>query len=659
MVPLKKISYPPIYILQTYSVRAKQKRRVQIAAGQCARNTPRGRLSLSMAVEQFATSFLLPPYANSSPARRNPVLVLFSSSISTSPFPSNLTRRKNYLRQKLLKTLTKPYPNHILLESPKLPVIPVESPHGNQSEFSREQIASDETESDTREFQISESSKTSGVFSGDDVGVFSTMSVFKLGLFLVGAFVFQTICAVLVLGPANSDQKDGNFDTGGKTRVEKPSILLNGSGVSFRGKFGFKQGGILHEGDSELEDKIVGIQAMARDAREREKSDLKLKGLDNGEIVKTGIEKEVDTKLVKLRKRLQNNREKPLVLPASYLRKDGEAEDGLDRDDLEMKDASKPLMFKKKFKFRSSSTNLGDKPKGFQGLEDYRITKNRSSRLVIEDEPIRNVSVDDDCVELLDEEQKLDQCNGDSQGGISSPLEEDSDRKQPKEKSKPEPRIGATSETGFGRPLVKDQKLRKSSMLDARNCQSLTKEIHETTGVSNGTDMLLRNSISKTRQVGIKQAAGKVEVKQSDDRCDFWWMGLPYVLDEDDIVSYYDLLSQAILVRRGHDGEGPKGLFTLKKDTPYSKDGDDSSSHTVAFEDRGDATNFCYLLQSFFDDLDDFGADIVPLSIKELDEAVSSDGMKVIVVKKGQLKLYAGQPLAEVEMALRSLVKWN
>ena len=41
--------------------------------------------------------------------------------------------------------------------------------------------------------------------------------------------------------------------------------------------------------------------------------------------------------------------------------------------------------------------------------------------------------------------------------------------------------------------------------------------------------------------------------------------------------------------------------------------------------------------------------------LQELHEAVS-DGMKVIVVKKRQLQLYAGQPFADVETALHSLV---
>lgn len=65
-------------------------------------------------------------------------------------------------------------------------------------------------------------------------------------------------------------------------------------------------------------------------------------------------------------------------------------------------------------------------------------------------------------------------------------------------------------------------------------------------------------------------------------------------------------------MRRGHDDEGPEGLFTLKSSSQVNG----SLSHTVAFEDRGDATNFCYLLQSFFEDLGDFSAEIVPLPVK-------------------------------------------
>lgn len=46
-------------------------------------------------------------------------------------------------------------------------------------------------------------------------------------------------------------------------------------------------------------------------------------------------------------------------------------------------------------------------------------------------------------------------------------------------------------------------------------------------------------------------------------------------------------------------------------------------------------------------------------TFQELKEAVESQIIKVMVVRKGQLKLYAGQSLPEVEMALRSILEQN
>ena len=66
---------------------------------------------------------------------------------------------------------------------------------------------------------------------------------------------------------------------------------------------------------------------------------------------------------------------------------------------------------------------------------------------------------------------------------------------------------------------------------------------------------------------------------------------------------------QAIFMQRGTGGEG---LYTLKSLSST----DEQTSYTVAFEDRVDAANFCYLLESFFEDLGDFKADVVPLTVK-------------------------------------------
>ncbi|XP_017216067.1 uncharacterized protein LOC108193763 [Daucus carota subsp. sativus] len=54
-----------------------------------------------------------------------------------------------------------------------------------------------------------------------------------------------------------------------------------------------------------------------------------------------------------------------------------------------------------------------------------------------------------------------------------------------------------------------------------------------------------------------------------------WWLNLPYVL--------------AVVMRTGGDDQEANGLYRIKS-TSHSLD---DSSHVVAFEDRGDATNFC------------------------------------------------------------------
>jgi len=44
-------------------------------------------------------------------------------------------------------------------------------------------------------------------------------------------------------------------------------------------------------------------------------------------------------------------------------------------------------------------------------------------------------------------------------------------------------------------------------------------------------------------------------------------------------------------------------------------------------------------------------------NLQELNEEILSHAKKVVVVKKRQLQLYVGQPLADVEMALRAIIE--
>lgn len=557
----------------------------------------------------------------------------------------------------MLETLTIPYPNTTLLpqESP----LPIES-HEILQEISFDQTSGEsftivvgdddktahQNEAESRQFLLSPTSGPAKVENGE-VGKFSTGSLLKLGLYLVGIFVFQTICAVWVLGSADSDQEHEISDSEAKgsqlgaNERNKGKFLLNFGGKFFGEKIGNKSSHAVYLNESELEEKIVEIRAMAKEARESEGKKLKNNGMNSyleeaggGDAdedvissIRSGIQEEVDTRLLKLQKRLNATREKSPLPLVSHLNKFGKVENRVNGDHSDVAELNRTLMFKKKMKFRNASSMPRNDPKGFQPLENSDISKKKKS----------SSSTVDTIVDLP---------AGNSQQNDSSSLEEDCGRNalskessslqnhgKKLEKGREGKKMGGIVNPEFGN--VK----RRSSERETKNSQSLTKENQNTVTKPNAD--LSRNGSSNCRKVGSKPVAKGSRDKSSDIKADLWWLHLPCVI--------------AVLMQRGSNHEEQGGLYTLKT-TSHESDPIDSS-YTVAFEDRGDATNFCYLLESFFEELGDFSADIVPLSIKELHEAVKSDGMKVIVVKKGQLQLYAGQPLADVEMAMRSLVE--
>lgn len=121
--------------------------------------------------------------------------------------------------------------------------------------------------------------------------------------------------------------------------------------------------------------------------------------------------------------------------------------------------------------------------------------------------------------------------------------------------------------------------------------------------------------------------------KQSEKENKMWWLKLPYVLVSGilahgsivlaglyEIVKYYETALiffsslQRILMRSNLDKEISEGYFTLR--TESMEQNGDQVSHIIAFEDQNDARNFSYLLESVFEDLDDFSANVVPISTK-------------------------------------------
>ncbi|KAK6930160.1 hypothetical protein RJ641_004254 [Dillenia turbinata] len=604
-----------------------------------------------MAGAQFAVVSLLRPsslrqnFTTTTSIKTQPTI----SSLSTQ-FPSKPKKRKNHLRPKLLKTLTKPYP--------KPPTEFAEQTAPDQFQLLQEECSSVTVEQPIEEVTNTIAADTEKLNGG--VWGISSRSVFQFAMGLIGAFVFQTLCAVWVFGSAEFDEKEQNLDK----KSESGFLSMKKKGkVEFlfknNGNFEVLNGNV-YSGMPEIEEKIAEIQAMAREARkidaekskgEREAGEIDVDedGGDNVEMEnskeRTGIQKEVDERLVRLRRSLNSPRQNLPTSAVNYLKKSGKGEDRIVGDSWDVKEAYRELMFKKKPKFRSISTNQRPDPEGFPGSKDDGEKKDGGNVLINEQQADLPVGDNKEIVFTQSEEDA-----GKKSALEGSNVMQTLDGKQEEEASRKEvgsentkSKSGVVQGTSDTIPSIEAVKLKASGMMIMGNSRSVAKGFQGSSKESGKHASVRSKRNSKKREVVQETSAGKALKRQSKVETDLWWLNLPYVL--------------AVFMRRGSDDEGPGGLYTLKT---FCQTGDQiASSYTVTFQDRGDATNFCYLLQSFFEDLGDFSAEIVPMSIRELDEAVTSHTMNVIVVKKGQIKLYAGQPLEEVEMALRSLLPQN
>ncbi|KAK7363577.1 hypothetical protein VNO77_05724 [Canavalia gladiata] len=547
-----------------------------------------------MASAHYCVFSLLAPYTN----RRTPPRILLSSKIR---------HRKNYLRPKILKTLTKPYP-------PTLPLLPpspqpilcpqedklsVEIPANETHDGDVTGVAEEPDE--LEDLRVTEATaKDNAVF-----GNVSAADIFKYGgMFFVGAFVFQTICSVWTLGNKNSNQKDGDLEINGK---EKRKILLNGNEKTIQ---------LPITGASNVEDqlgmqkKIEEIRLMAREARRIELENKGEEGEDEDSEMddesavsshKLGIEKEIGARLSKLQNRINSNKDSSA---AFRINTRGNSAGGVERDvNKNVNQGSEALIFKKKFKFKSPSTKATKTPKGFPGTRDWRASKAKGKDSTDKQLNQQDVVPSEERGEFVDDES-------------NTILNHDKSMEDKMEK------LNIKTDVGVKTKITNDGDVQVSK-------QSGRKPGHSANGSS-------RQGLAKT-----KSAANSVKVKQANTKADMWWLNLRYVL--------------VILMQRSSDG-GSKGLYSVKFTSKEHNQGDDDS-YTVAFEDHADANNFCFLLESFFKDLGDFSADAVPISIQELNDEIISRAKKVVVVKKRQLQLYAGQSLTDVEMALCSVIE--
>ncbi|KHN03357.1 hypothetical protein glysoja_004383 [Glycine soja] len=530
-----------------------------------------------MASAHYTLSSVLAPQATGRTTLRIPI--------------SSKRHRKNHLRPKILKILTKPYPLALpLLPSPPPPPHPILPQENNNLcvELPAEETLAGEPDK-LEELQVSEgTTKDNGVFQN-----VSAVDILKYGgMYFLGFFVLQTIYTVWIVGIFKFNQKDRDLEI---DRDEKTvSWPVHGASNVF-----------LSEEQVLMDKKIEEIKLMAREARriesekkgkEDEDEDFEVDDDDDDEGAvssnRLGIEKEIGERLLKVQNRINGSAKD--ISAALQINSRGNSAAGVDRGvNKNVKNkGNEALVFKKKFKFKSPSTKDTKTPKGFPGNRDWKESKatkrGSESKKAAQDHGSDDVS---DHAQMLHEDKRANQPELVTQKSVSSvPSEE-------------------------GGKVVDDK---SKVMQDSINGNS-------------------RHELAKKNS-----QANRVKVKQANTKTDVWWLNLHYVF--------------VILMQRDSE-EGLEGLYYGLKFTSKEQEQSDDDSYTVAFEDHADANNFCFLLKSFFEDLGSFSAYAVPMPIQELNEEIISRAKKVVVVKKRQLQLYAGQPLADVEMHLRSIIE--
>ncbi|URE28423.1 TspO/MBR family [Musa troglodytarum] len=360
----------------------------------------------------------------------------------------------------------------------------------------------------------------------------------------------------------------------------------------------------------ELDKKVLEIRAMAKKARETERREL---------AEDSGVKGEVGKKLGWLKKTaakvILDENTFSLSLPASS--KNMNEEMNGKKLNLKQKMGREKLNLKRKIGLEKSTNKAGNIPRGFNG--------SRSN----------------------------DECRRGVSGGIEQIVEEAAHHPNPEDlrahaseltqRSADIENYATSSSRGTVGRVSSGDHLHVSKFQKSKNYMEDTEDISFSGGTNSSSDIdevfpktqiwessteVTRRCSSETGKVNddsrnnfpienieSKSFVNKVKNSHLDAMNEPWWLKLPYVF--------------AIFLRRGSDGNGLKGLYSLDMSSSSVKE--KAPSYTIAFQDRGDATNFCYLVKTFFEDLGDVSADIVPLTVKELDQAVNGNHVKLLM----------------------------
>ncbi|KMT17595.1 hypothetical protein BVRB_2g035480 [Beta vulgaris subsp. vulgaris] len=643
-------------------------------------------------------------------AHKSSRITMIRSSIRVPSSSLRRTKRKNYLRPKILKTFTKPY--NVPLKDPIVaPIQPIEP----NIEVSIEPTAEELVSSFVEELETTVGGDGSGMSQVEVVrdlearnsvgfGGFSGRTVIRIVGSFVGLFILQTVVTIWVTSSDSYKEKDGNLVTGDQKK--DPRLQMREAEVGIDGNAFIRNWAGVNVDEAEMKAKITEIRKMASEVREAEKK----KKVENGEAdfedvsddeddsedvesdnsrINSGIVKEVDGRLSKLRKRYSAP-----PLNVNLLNKSGEGWKEGENEGLDDKKQDNMLFVKKKDKFRGQVATTKDKPKGFQITNGVREKQSNmdDEKLVERTEKSNDVNgkmnvldgtVPEKDDNSMDKEEKIpvSQKSTPSEGSRKMSENKSAEKKldeetnssiaygsngTPKKLSKgmnggAKPERGSTSlqsnrsakklskemNKGSERGLVQDSGnekilgegagVKKSRSAANQDKRKLNKDVAPTTSETFAAPQRKDQPNSDKLRSNLTRSTDK----NKQENVDPWWSRLPYVL--------------VILMQKGIGSEAQRGFYNIGLYTDAEKQS--YSSYTVAFEDQNDAKNFSYLLELAFEDLPDAAVDVAPLSNKDFKEVAESLDHKVIVLKKGELKLYAGQPLADVEAALRSLVK--
>ncbi|KAM0939572.1 hypothetical protein DsansV1_C20g0164871 [Dioscorea sansibarensis] len=117
---------------------------------------------------------------------------------------------------------------------------------------------------------------------------------------------------------------------------------------------------------------------------------------------------------------------------------------------------------------------------------------------------------------------------------------------------------------------------------------------------------------------------------------------------EEDYLWWLDLRSVlCIELYTAEDGNPRVGFYSLEMAADLVLD--PKQYHVIAFEDPGDAKNFCYIIQAHMDMLGSGKAFVIARPPKDAFRDAKADGFNVTVIRKGEIKLNVDQTLEEVE----------